>query len=36
MSKNPEVAKGWGQIATPLPVPTPGGAAKEVRKQRTA
>lgn len=23
--RDPEIAKGWGQIATPLPIPTPGG-----------
>ena len=26
--RDPEFAKGWGQIATPLAVPTPGGAQK--------
>ena len=26
--RDPELSKGWGQIATPLSVPTPGGAQK--------
>jgi len=26
--RDPQLAKGWGQIATPLPIPTPGGPQK--------